>query len=197
MRVRYRGGNSTTAEEVSRFQCLFPNPNWLMWKGIPPPKTHSNSYGWITGWWRIFHYSGRVKSCKVLPKVWLSTLGQTSDPSIAWKKKSDVFKIKDDDDDEDKDDESVSQFISNSKLEEWKHHQCEIKFPRHSATTPKWWDSNSCYWAASSETLKQIQKVVKDFVELLHTFSNSSKWNRKTWIAWIIWNKLRHTFFNK
>ena len=24
---RYRGRNSTTTEEVSRFQCLFPNPN--------------------------------------------------------------------------------------------------------------------------------------------------------------------------
>ena len=39
---RSGGGNSTTAEEVSRFQCLFPNPNWLVWKGIPPPKTRSN-----------------------------------------------------------------------------------------------------------------------------------------------------------
>ena len=34
--------NSTTAGEVSRFQCLFPNPNWLVWKGIPSPKTRSN-----------------------------------------------------------------------------------------------------------------------------------------------------------
>ena len=42
---RYGGGNSTTAEEVSRFQCLFPNPNWLVWKGIPPPKTCSNFPG--------------------------------------------------------------------------------------------------------------------------------------------------------
>ena len=24
------GGGTTTAEEVSRFQCLFPNPNWLV-----------------------------------------------------------------------------------------------------------------------------------------------------------------------
>ena len=45
----YGGGNSTTANEVSRFQCLFPNPNWLVWKGIPPPKTCSNTHGWITG----------------------------------------------------------------------------------------------------------------------------------------------------
>ena len=43
-----------------------------------------------------FSTSGRVTSCKVSPEVWLSTLGQTSDPSLAWKK-SDVFKIKDDD----------------------------------------------------------------------------------------------------
>ena len=28
--LRYGDGNSTTAEEVSRFQCLFPNPNWLV-----------------------------------------------------------------------------------------------------------------------------------------------------------------------
>ena len=34
----YRGENSTTAEEVSRFQCLFLKPNWLVWKGILPPK---------------------------------------------------------------------------------------------------------------------------------------------------------------
>ena len=26
----------------SRFQCLFPNPNWLVWKGIPLQKTRSN-----------------------------------------------------------------------------------------------------------------------------------------------------------
>ena len=38
----YGGRSSTTAEEVSRFQCLFPNPNWLVWKSIPPPKTCSN-----------------------------------------------------------------------------------------------------------------------------------------------------------
>ena len=35
-------------EEVFRFQCLFPNPNWLVWKGILPPKTRSNTHGWIT-----------------------------------------------------------------------------------------------------------------------------------------------------
>ena len=27
----YGGGNSTSAEEVSRFQRLFPNPSWLVW----------------------------------------------------------------------------------------------------------------------------------------------------------------------
>ena len=37
--IRYRGGNSTAAKEVSIFQCLFSNPNWLVWKSIPPPKT--------------------------------------------------------------------------------------------------------------------------------------------------------------
>ena len=34
----YGGGNSTTAEEVSRLQGLDPNPNWLVWKGIPTTK---------------------------------------------------------------------------------------------------------------------------------------------------------------
>ena len=33
-----------------------------------------------------FSSSGRVISCKVSPEVCLSTLGQTSDPSLAWKK---------------------------------------------------------------------------------------------------------------
>ena len=28
--VQYGGGNSTNAEEVSRFQRLFPNPSWLV-----------------------------------------------------------------------------------------------------------------------------------------------------------------------
>ena len=53
--VWYGGGNLTTAEEVFRFQCLFPNPNWLVWKSIPPPETRSNTHGWITGWWQYFH----------------------------------------------------------------------------------------------------------------------------------------------
>ena len=30
----YGGGNSTTAEEVSRFQRLFPNPSWLVCSAI-------------------------------------------------------------------------------------------------------------------------------------------------------------------
>ena len=34
--VMVRRQNSTTAKEVSRFQWLFPNPSWLVWKGIPP-----------------------------------------------------------------------------------------------------------------------------------------------------------------
>ena len=33
------------------------------------------------------------------PEVWLSTMEQTSDPSLAWKK-SDIFKIKNEDDDD-------------------------------------------------------------------------------------------------
>ena len=44
--------------------------------------------------------NSRVKSCKVLPEVWLSTLGQTSDPSFTWKRAT-FFKIKDDDADDD------------------------------------------------------------------------------------------------
>ena len=48
----------------------------------------------------IFPLSGRVKSCQVSPEVWLSTPEQTSDPSFAWKKESDVLQIKDDDDDD-------------------------------------------------------------------------------------------------
>ena len=47
----YRGRNSTAAEEVSRFQCLFPNPSWLVWKGIPPPKTRNSlQYSWVGNW---------------------------------------------------------------------------------------------------------------------------------------------------
>ena len=46
---RFWGGNSTTAWEVSRFQCLFPNPNWLVWKGIQAPKTRSNN-PWADDW---------------------------------------------------------------------------------------------------------------------------------------------------
>ena len=53
--VWYGSGNSTTLEEVSRFQCLFPNPNCMVCKGHPPPKTRSITHGWITGWWRFFH----------------------------------------------------------------------------------------------------------------------------------------------
>ena len=45
----YGDGNSTTAEEVSSFQGLFRNSNWLVWKGIPPPKIRSDTHGWITG----------------------------------------------------------------------------------------------------------------------------------------------------
>ena len=31
LKLWYRGRNSTTSEEVSRFQRLFPNPSWLVW----------------------------------------------------------------------------------------------------------------------------------------------------------------------
>ena len=34
----YGGGYSTTAEEVSKFQRLFPNPNWLVWGRHPATK---------------------------------------------------------------------------------------------------------------------------------------------------------------
>ena len=47
----------------------------------------------------IFPTSGRVQSYKVSPEVWLSTLGQTFDPSLAWEKAT-FFQIKDDDEDE-------------------------------------------------------------------------------------------------
>ena len=52
--IRDMKRNSTTTEEVSRFQCLFLNPNCLVWKGILP-KICSNTHGWITSWWRFFH----------------------------------------------------------------------------------------------------------------------------------------------
>ena len=29
--LRYGGGNSTTTDEVSRFQHLFYNPSWMVW----------------------------------------------------------------------------------------------------------------------------------------------------------------------
>ena len=61
---KYGGGNSTNAKEVSIFQCLFPNPNWLVWKGISPPKTHSNTHGWITGWWQFFHLAVELNLVK-------------------------------------------------------------------------------------------------------------------------------------
>ena len=86
---RYGSGNSTTTVgEVFKFKCLFSNPNSLLWKTIQPPKTSSNVQGWFTGWLRFFPLSGWVESCNVSPEVWLSVLGQTSDPSfsLAWKK---------------------------------------------------------------------------------------------------------------
>ena len=77
---------ATTAEKVSRFQCLVPNPNWLVWKGIPPPKTHSNDGDFST--------SGRVKSCSVRGLVVYP--GANVRPWLSMEE-SDVFKIKDDD----------------------------------------------------------------------------------------------------
>ena len=67
------GGSSTTAELVG------------VRKGIPPLKTRSIPMGGqlADG---DFSTIGRVKPCKVLPEVWLSTLGWTSDPSLMWKK---------------------------------------------------------------------------------------------------------------
>ena len=69
--VRRQEFNKATVEDLSRFQCLFPNPNWLVWKSIPPPKTRRDKFS--TG--------VRVESCKVSPPVWLSTLKQT--PTLA------------------------------------------------------------------------------------------------------------------
>ena len=44
-------------------------------------------YPWVDNWlMAIFSTSGRVNSCKVSPEVRSSALGQTSDPSLAWKK---------------------------------------------------------------------------------------------------------------
>ena len=57
------------------------------------------THGWVLAGGDFatdFATSGRVKSCKVLPEVWLSTLGQMSDPSLV--EESEVFEIKDDDD---------------------------------------------------------------------------------------------------
>ena len=56
-----------------------------------------------------FRLSGRVRSRKVSPEIWLSTLGQTSDPSLACENKK--IKIKDDDDDLWSDFESLNLMI--------------------------------------------------------------------------------------
>ena len=54
-------------------------------EGHPTTKTLLQ-YPWVDNWlMAIFPLSGRVKSPNVSPEVWLSTLGQTSDPSLAWK----------------------------------------------------------------------------------------------------------------
>ena len=58
---------------------------------------NSLQYPWVDNWLAIFPLSGRVESCKVLPEVGFSTLGQTSNPNLAWEE-SDIFKIKDDND---------------------------------------------------------------------------------------------------
>ena len=42
--VRNGGGNSTSTEEVSKFQCLFHDPQLVdARKGIQPPKSQSNT----------------------------------------------------------------------------------------------------------------------------------------------------------
>ena len=48
---------STTAEEVSKFQRLSPNPQLVETrKGIRSPTTRSNTHGWIDAWWWLGHY---------------------------------------------------------------------------------------------------------------------------------------------
>ena len=87
----YGGRNSITIKEVSRIQCLSANLNWLVWKGIYPATKNSLQYQWVDNWLMAnFPLSGRVRSRKVLPEVWLSTLGQFS----VWE--NIIFKIKDD-----------------------------------------------------------------------------------------------------
>ena len=44
-KIYVRGTEAEIQLPLRRFpdcQCLFPNPNWLVWKGITPPKTRSN-----------------------------------------------------------------------------------------------------------------------------------------------------------
>ena len=60
----------------------------------PVTKAPSNTHEWLTS---DFSTSGRVQSSQVSPEVWLSTIGRTCDPSLAWKKVT-FSKIKDDDD---------------------------------------------------------------------------------------------------
>ena len=44
--VRFGSGNSTTAEEVAKFQRLFPNLKMVdATKGIRAPKIHSKTHG--------------------------------------------------------------------------------------------------------------------------------------------------------
>ena len=62
------------------------------WCGRASHQKNLLKFPWVDNW--PMASSGRVKSCKVSPEVWLSTLDQTSDPSLAWKNLSDVFKIK-------------------------------------------------------------------------------------------------------
>ena len=43
----YGGGNSTTAEEVSRLQRLFPNPSWLVWGRAAHHQKLTPTFPWI------------------------------------------------------------------------------------------------------------------------------------------------------
>ena len=59
---RYGGGNSTTTNEVSRFQHLFPNPSWLVWGRASRHQKPAPTFPWIdnmneiNSWWLNFNF---------------------------------------------------------------------------------------------------------------------------------------------
>ena len=72
------GGGTTTTEEVSRFQCLFPNPNLLVWKGIPPPKTLDTVKPSATGLDKIPSWFLRIAAPRPLISVPTAYIFNTS-----------------------------------------------------------------------------------------------------------------------